>query len=299
MIARRAASSRRAAAVTVAACTCTVAACADRSSEPQPQVTSLTERASTSATPSPPTAGPGEGAGEGAASQSNKPDLQSVVESVTSSFGGQLGIAAAGAGGVESSGLSFATPAWSTIKVPLSIAAMRQDPSLYPSVSSAITLSDNAAAEGLYQAVGPDAVNEVLAKGGIATPLNTAPLRPGFSTFGQTSLTPAEEAVFAGSAACLRGAGEVLGLMGEIDPSQAWGLGEIGGSMYKGGWGPDEAGAYQVRQLGLIPRGDGTYAAVALTALPADGAFATGEAMLTAAARALDAPQLPPAACQP
>lgn len=294
MIARRSA-----ALATAAACACALTACANRDSEPQPQVTSLSEEAPTSAPPSPPAAVPGEQAGEGAASQSKKPDLQSVVASVTADYGGQLGIAAAGAGGVEGAGLSFATPAWSTIKVPLAIAAMRQDPSLAPSVRSAITLSDNAAAESLYQAAGPDAVNAVLAEGGITTPLNTLPLRPGFSTFGQTSLTPKEEAVFAGSAACLRGAGEVLGLMGEIDPSQAWGLGAVVGARFKGGWGPDEAGAYQVRQLGLVPRGDGTYAAVALTALPADGALAAGEAMLTAAASALDASKLPPAACQP
>ena len=51
----------------------------------------------------------------------------------------------------------------------------------------------------------------------------------------------------------------------------------------------------------LVPRGDGTWAPVALTALPADGTYETGQAMLTAAAETLagDPEQLPAATCQP
>ena len=58
---------------------------------------------------------------------------------------------------------------------------------------------------------------------------------------------------------------------------------------------------YQVRQFGLLPRGDGTYVPVALTALPADGSYESGQRMLSAMAQTLgEQPDaLTPAGCQP
>lgn len=201
----------------------------------------------------------------------------------------------------EATGLPDATPAWSTIKVPIAIAALRANPDLYPDAVAAITLSDNAAAQRLYAAAGPEAVNQVLAQAGLAVGVNTAPIRPEFSTFGQTLLTASDEAGMADGLACVPGASPVLQLMGQVDPSQAFGLGTIEGALYKGGWGPDPAGMYHVRQFGLIPRGDGTYAPVAMTALPPDGTFESGQAMLSEAAQdlAARAHTLPAATCQP
>ena len=226
--------------------------------------------------------------------------LDATVAHVESTLGGQLGVATVGELGPEAAGFTDPSPAWSTIKVPIAIAAMRTNPALEADVRAAVSASDNAAAQRLYDAVGPEAIDAVLAQTGLATRVNTAPIRPEFSTFGQTQLSVADEAALANTVACVEGAALVLELMGQIDPAQAYGLGTVG-ALFKGGWGPDTTGAYQVRQFGLVPRGDGTWAPVALTALPADGSYETGQEMLTAAAETLagDPAQLPAAACQP
>ena len=110
----------------------------------------------------------------------------------------------------------------------------------------------------------------------------------------------------AGNLACLTGAAPVIALMGQIESAQSYGLGAVAasgsaGAAFKGGWGPDPAGNYHVRQFGLIPRGDGIFAAVAITAVPADGTYQTGQVMLDTAASVLSqqAGHLPAAPCQP
>lgn len=213
---------------------------------------------------------------------------------------GAAGAAVGGPEGIVAAGFEEPTPVWSTTKVPIAIAALRADPSLSPDAAAAITTSDNDAAQRLYAVAGEAGTNTVLAELGLATGVNTAPLRPEFSTFGQTPLSVADEATMANTLACVSGAGEVLGLMGQVDPGQSYGLGILG-ALFKGGWGPDTAGMYQVRQFGLLPRGDGTYVPVALTALPADGTYETGQQMLSAMAQQLgaQADALAPAACQP
>lgn len=226
--------------------------------------------------------------------------LDATVAHVESTYGGQLGVATVGTEGPEAAGFTDPSPAWSTIKVPIAVAAMRTNPALEADARAAVSASDNVAAQRLFDAVDPDAVGAVLAEAGLDARVNTEPLRPEFSTFGQTHLSVADEAVLADKLACAEGAGPVLALMGQVEPSQAYGLGTVG-ALFKGGWGPDTTGAYQVRQFGLVPRGDGTWAPLALTALPADGTYETGQAMLTLAAEILakDLAQLPAAICQP
>lgn len=230
-------------------------------------------------------------------------DAQALVDAAVAaaaSASGTAGVAVAGPEGISSAGFVDASPAWSTVKVPIAIAALRANPAVSGDAAAAITASDNQAAERLYNAAGPEAVNAVLAEAGVPAQVNTEKIRPEFSTFGQTLLGVGEEAALANALACVGGAAPVIQLMGQIDPGQSYGLGSAG-SLFKGGWGPDTAGMYHVRQFGLMPRGDGTYAAVAITALPADGTYETGQIMLTAAAQALaaQAQLLPAAACQP
>lgn len=226
--------------------------------------------------------------------------LEGAVAAAQSVAAGSLGVAVVGPDGPLSTGMVDPTPAWSTIKVPIAIAALRSNPELIDDARLAITVSDNAAAERLYAAAGPQAVDTVLYSVALTTGVNTAKVRPEFSTFGQTQLSVIDEAQLANGLACSDGAAPVIALMGQIDPSQAYGLGAVG-ALYKGGWGPDTTGAYDVRQFGWIPRGDGSWVAVALTARPADGTYASGQAMLTAAAQyiAQSASVLPSAACQP
>ncbi|SES01397.1 putative secreted protein [Corynebacterium cystitidis] len=87
--------------------------------------------------------------------------------------------------------------------------------------------------------------------------------------------------------------------MGQIVPDQGYGIGQLPGACFKGGWGPDPSGMYDVRQFRRFagPHGD---VAVALTASPADGSYATAQAMATELAQSLTTitSDLPVAACQ-
>lgn len=220
--------------------------------------------------------------------------------------GVDLGDAAAGLSGRN--GMAVAVPggrppavsgdwssgvAWSTIKVPLAVAAVRADggrPSSAVSalITRAITQSDNAAAEALWQRLGEGAaagkaVRAVLRDGGDPrTQVQTARVRPPFTAFGQTQWPLSAQASFAARLPCVRGAAPVLDLMGRITGGQRWGLGSLGSSArFKGGWGPGPGGGYLVRQLGVVSVPGGGHVGVALASEPADGSFETAKANLT------------------
>ena len=57
----------------------------------------------------------------------------------------------------------------------------------------------------------------------------------------------------------------------------------------KGGWGPDPDGKYLVRQMGLLKTSSGYRAAVAITARPPDGTYASGQVLLSQVASWLKA----------
>ena len=225
------------------------------------------------------------------------PDLQAAVDAVLARHGGSVGLAVSDGRAAQAAGESVPTPAWSTIKVPLAIAALRVDPSLSPVAAQAIRVSDNAAADTLWAVAGADAVDAVLAEGQTGTTVNREVLRPEFSIFGQTAWSPADQARFAAHLPCVAGAEPVLEDMAHIDPSHSWGLGTLPGARFKGGWGPDPAGVYTARQFGLVPVG-GITVAVALTVTPASGSFVEAQEMATDLAAALaGTPGLPAAAC--
>ncbi len=183
--------------------------------------------------------------------------------------------------------------AWSTIKVPLALAALRRDPvGLADTASAAITASDNDAAQALWEALGSgdqaaEAVEAVLREAGdtstdVADRHNPEaresvddPL-----AFGATVWTLLNQVRFAARLPCLPHAVRVVNLMSEITSSQSWGLGSFVGAEFKGGWGPDDVtGAYLVRQFGLIPTWTGQLA-VAIAAQPDSGSFDDATAML-------------------
>ena len=87
--------------------------------------------------------------------------------------------------------------------------------------------------------------------------------------------------------------------MEKIEPGQAYGLGKIPGAIFKGGWGPDESGSYDVRQFGLVPTGGGKYAAVAIGAKSTDGSYESAQSQLNSLSAALQTrlADLPPAKC--
>ncbi|GAT08433.1 uncharacterized protein RMCN_1566 [Mycolicibacterium novocastrense] len=186
---------------------------------------------------------------------------------------------AAGEQGVDS--------AWSTIKVPLAIAGLRaaDPPEVTDVMRAAITRSDNAAAESIWQSLGDPAtaaqkVQDVLAQTGDPTVVESEKVRPEFTAFGQTIWSLANQAMFLSSAVCDVRNEPIMSLMSEIEPGQRWGLAVIPGVRSKGGWGPSESGAYLVRQMGIVPLPAGS-AVVTVAATPRSGSFEDGARVLT------------------
>jgi hypothetical protein len=175
-------------------------------------------------------------------------------------------------------------PAWSTIKVPLVIAAYRQHSKVTDKMKAAITESDNAAAEFLWEQLGDPAtaaqhVQQILHETGDPTTVESRRLRKEFTAFGQTIWSLTNQVRFTASAFCNPANTPIFTLMGEIEPQERWGIGRIPGAQFKGGWGPSPAGKYLVRQLGVLdtPRGK---VAVAIAAEPASGSFDDGRRAL-------------------
>jgi hypothetical protein len=178
-------------------------------------------------------------------------------------------------------------PAWSTMKVPLAMAAMGYDASS-PTLArarAAVQESDNTQAQSLWSSLGAggaaaskvDAVLE--AHQDRTTQTQPTVLRPGFSAIGQSQWSLANQVRFAAGLECDPEAQPVLAMMGSITPAQRWGLGRWPGARFKGGWGPDASGAYTVRQFGLLPTSRGTVV-IAVAVTPDDGSFATGTRQL-------------------
>ena len=177
-------------------------------------------------------------------------------------------------------------PAWSTIKVPLIIAALRQEnpPTVTDAMTAAITESDNAAAESIWASLGDPVtaarkVEAVLRQTGDSTTVQSQKVRPEFTAFGQTDWSLTDQARFTSVAVCDSANAPVFALMGRVQPDQRWGIGTVPGAQFKGGWGPSPTGSYLVRQLGVLPALNGRIA-VALAAQPASGKFDDGTAAL-------------------
>ncbi len=196
-------------------------------------------------------------------------------------------------------------PAWSTIKVPLVIAALREQsfPHITDQMTASITRSDNAAADAIWAGLGdPETaagkVEAVLAETGDSTRVEFHKVRPEFSVYGQTDWPLTRQVRFLSAAACDPRNTPVFSLMGQIEKDQRWGLGAILGARFKGGWGPSRANRYLVRQMGVIVTPAGA-TAVAVAAEPYSGKFADGIRVLNQIARWLSAHiiMLPSARC--
>ncbi len=188
-------------------------------------------------------------------------------------------------------------PAWSTMKVPLVIAALQDDKShtITDTMTAAITESDNAAAEKIWAGLSDDPVKaahrveDVLRQNGDPTIVQSQRVRPPFTAFGQTDWPLTDQVRFTSAAFCDKANGKVFDLMGQIAKDQSWGIGTISGTRFKGGWGPSEKGDYLVRQIGVLNAADGMQVAVALAAQPNTGKFEDGTAELTEMAKWLNA----------
>ncbi len=227
------------------------------------------------------------GGGAGSFSIALPGSLAADFATLQQGFRGGVGLAIMPVGGEKmvTFGSWTSGPAWSTIKVPLAIAALRNNASYSATASSAITASDNGAADTLWQSLGSGAdaaaaVEGVLREGGdTKTTVPTQRTRADASIYGQAEWTLADQVRFASRLPCLPQSQRVVGLMQQIVPSHRWGLGAFTSAEFKGGWGPDPSGKYLVRQFGLIDSPSGRIA-IAFAAQPDSGSFNDGMTML-------------------
>ncbi|MDO5730423.1 hypothetical protein [Corynebacterium sphenisci] len=186
-----------------------------------------------------------------------------AVDRIEAEYGGRMGVALALPGGSAArAGDLDGGPAWSTSKVPLAVATVRREGAVGPLVESTLTWSDNEGAEALWEGLGGwaaagAAVDEVLRDGGDEVTRFAEDDATGASIpFGLTPWTLADQAVFGANLPCIDGGEVVSQVMGEVVDDQRYGLGEVPGARFKGGWSPDDDGAYFVRQFGLLPARD-------------------------------------------
>jgi serine/threonine protein kinase len=207
-----------------------------------------------------------------------------------------IAITAVGSGASPSTLGDWQTgPAWSTIDVPLAIAALRQEnpPQVTAAMKAAITESDTAAAESIWESLGDPItaarkVEDVLKEAGDVTTVQSQKVRPEFTAFGQTDWPLIEQARFLAFAVCDNQNEPIFSLMGQVEAGQRWGMGTIPDAQIKGGWGPSPSGSYLVRQIGILSTSTGMIA-VAMAAAPASGSFADGTHDLTEVANWLTA----------
>lgn len=185
--------------------------------------------------------------------------------------------------------------AWSTIKVPLAIAAeLRNGP--MPATVAAIEQSDNASAEALWTSLGTAsqasaAVMKVLAEGGDSTQVPATRLRAGFTIFGQTQWPLPAAASFTAHVPCMPGSQRVLKLMGNVAANQQWGVEVMKAprmTAVKGGWGPGPTSGYVVRQIGVITAKNGSQTAIALSTLAPGSSLGSGTSVLNQVAQWLN-----------
>lgn len=193
-------------------------------------------------------------------SRSPEHELETSFERLAATVSAEVGVAIARPGRTLSLGRWSAGVAWSTIKVPLAVAALRRDPSgAYDLVVKAITESDNPAAEQLWSRLGEpaDAARQVraviAAAGDTATVVESRRLRRGYTAFGQTRWPLGRQARFAARLSQLGEAAPVIDLMHRLAAHQRWGLAAKGFAA-KGGWGPGVGEEnYLARQFGIVP----------------------------------------------
>lgn len=186
--------------------------------------------------------------------------------------------------------------AWSTIKVPIAIAATRAgtaDPSL---IDLAITQSDNDASWMMWNSLGTSKeaalkVEEVLIDGDGPANVYDVVVNSYDSPTGNAVWPLKEQAQFATHLPCLGGAEETYEAMGEIVDWQSDGLGRLKGAHFKGGWSDEQVEGsfvtYTYRQFGVVDTDDGPVG-IAVVAYPDDGSHETAAKLLDELARGVD-----------
>ena len=282
------------------ACALTLSACGDEdaannsptfvNTEARGTADPLYGKETTSAAPAASSAAPPASSSEPSAA-APAGDVQAVLDRIVAEHG-NVGIAVSDGTTTVEAGRTAPEAAWSTSKVPVLIAANRTGGADNQLVSSAITYSDNEAARTAWATLGEaaaaaQAAQSVIAEAGdTATQVQSQVTRPEFTAFGQTMWSVGNQAKFMAGLRCVEGAQPIIDAMGVADPAQSYGLRTLPGAFMKGGWGPSPAGAYDVRQMGIVQLG-GHDVAVAMIASAPDGQYASAQSVLTSMAEDL------------
>lgn len=212
-------------------------------------------------------------------------ELEASFDRLAATVPAAVGVAIAAPTELYSLGDLKSCIAWSTIKVPLAIAALRNGhPETKDSIDKAIAKSDNAASEALWSQLGEPAdaagkVQAIIAEtGDRKTVVQSQRVRPGYTPFGQTRWPLADQALFAAKLPQILDAGPVMELMRNLTEEHRWGLAAKGYAA-KGGWGPGTDGTYLVRQFAIVAD-----LGVAVAAEAHDGRFETGIAAVNRSA---------------
>lgn len=184
-----------------------------------------------------------------------------VADLVKEHHDAEVGIALTDAQGTLAAGVLGKGPAWSTIKVPIAITALRDGGSV-DLVDAAIKESDNDAAYALWSKVkwsegnATAAIDEVLAEGGSKATWQN-PDANGDVSFGYAEWLLKDQATFAAHLNCVADNKQVSRAMSDIVEWQQYGLTALDNTRAKGGWGFDEdSGRYTQRQFGVLDIGD-------------------------------------------
>lgn len=220
--------------------------------------------------------------------------LTASYAKLSGTLGQPVGVSIMAVGGGPAIDLGDQTPqvAWSTIKVPVALAAQRKN-GVLPAENAAIVNSDNGSAESLWASLGSDQqaaqdVTAVLREGGDRkTVVPSEKRRAEFTIFGQTVWALPDAATFTAHLPCLPESKHVVSLMGQVAGNQQWGIEVISGrtTAVKGGWGPALDGGYVVRQIGLLTRKDGSQTAFALSTHAPGASMESGIAALNQVGR--------------
>lgn len=197
--------------------------------------------------------------------------LSDTVKDIEARTNTQVGVSLYDGSEHTSAGILAVLPAWSTIKVPIALAADEHceyaDEVIAELTDAAIEWSDNDSASALWTCLGPDAeasrlVGEEIGKAGVSVQVEPY--------FGTTDWPVTDQAQYAHYLASLPEDNVVIKDMRLIDAEHRYGLGQIAGVPFKGGWSDAPDGSWHSRQMGFTTVGGTTYG-IAIAARSADG----------------------------
>ena len=216
--------------------------------------------------------------------------LNELVRTTEEEIAGTVGIAIATGDGIFQAGDPAIGSAWSTIKVPIAIAADRENVASKELIDAAITISDNPATVTLFAGIGDkvtaaEKVETLLRENDSDADILSVMKKYEGARVGNSTWTLTRQASFATHLPCMNDASTTYDAMAEIVEWQSDGLGNIVGAHFKGGWSQEFEGphSYTYRQFGTIPVASGPeegVVGVAIVAYPDDGSHFTAALML-------------------